>query len=111
MKSESAFRSISEVSELLKVPAHVLRFWETQFSEVKPVKRVGGRRYYRPEDVCLLQQIKDYLYKEGYTIKGVQKLLRSPNKNKTSSLKTEEEKIEVFIQEMEDIKKFLSDFI
>ena len=111
MKSENAFRSISEVSELLKVPAHVLRFWETQFSEIKPVKRVGGRRYYRPEDVQLLQQIKDYHYKEGYTIKGVQKLLRSSNKDKTSVIETKEEKTKVFIQEMEDVKKFLSDFI
>ncbi len=111
MKSETAFRSISEVSELLSVPAHVLRFWETQFSEIKPVKRVGGRRYYRPEDVCLLQQIKDYLYKEGYTIKGVQKLLKTPQKGVVPSEKETEEKKEAFIREIEDIKKFLGDFI
>jgi len=75
-KSASAFRTISEVSQALDVPQHVLRFWESKFSQIKPLKRGGGRRYYRPEDVDLLRNIRDLLYTEGYTIRGVQKLLR-----------------------------------
>ena len=75
-KSESAFRTISEVSERLEVPQHVLRFWETKFNQVRPLKRGGGRRYYRPVDVRLLSHIRDLLFSEGYTIKGVQRLLR-----------------------------------
>lgn len=75
-KSKSAFRTISEVAESLDVPQHVLRFWETKFSQVRPMKRGGGRRYYRPEDIDLLRSIRNLLYDEGYTIKGVQKLLR-----------------------------------
>ena len=75
-KSASAFRTISEVSDELDVPQHVLRFWETKFSQVKPLKRGGGRRYYRPEDLALLRRIRDLLYTEGYTIRGVQRLLR-----------------------------------
>ncbi len=75
-KSEAAFRTISEVSEDLDVPQHVLRFWESRFQTIKPLKRGGGRRYYRPEDVLLLRRIRDLLYKDGYTIRGVQKLLR-----------------------------------
>ena len=75
-KSEAAFRTTGEVSEELELPAHVLRFWESKFPEIKPLKRGGGRRYYRPEDVDLLRQIRHFLYQEGYTIRGVQKLLR-----------------------------------
>jgi DNA-binding transcriptional MerR regulator len=75
-KSAAAFRTISEVSDDLQVPQHVLRFWETKFSQVRPMKRGGGRRYYRPEDIELLRRIRDLLYTDGYTIKGVQKLLR-----------------------------------
>jgi len=75
-KSEAAFRTISEVSDELDVPQHVLRFWESKFTQVRPLKRGGGRRYYRPDDVTLLRRIRDLLYAEGYTIKGVQKLLR-----------------------------------
>jgi DNA-binding transcriptional MerR regulator len=75
-KSAAAFRTISEVATDLSVPSHVLRFWETKFSQVKPLKRGGGRRYYRPEDVALLRNIRSLLYEDGYTIKGVQKLLR-----------------------------------
>lgn len=74
-KSAGAFRTISEVAEELNVEQHVLRFWETKFSQIKPLKRGGGRRYYRPEDVELLKTIYNLLYQEGYTIKGVQKLL------------------------------------
>lgn len=76
MKSPEAFRTISEVSVELDVPQHVLRFWESRFGQVKPVKRAGGRRYYRPEDVDLLRGIRALLYSDGFTIKGVQKLLR-----------------------------------
>lgn len=79
-KSATAFRTISEVADDLDVPQHVLRFWETKFSQVKPLKRGGGRRYYRPEDVALLKRIHTLLYTEGYTIKGVQKLLKGQGK-------------------------------
>ena len=82
-KSPSAFRTISEVAEDLDLPAHVLRFWETKFSQVHPLKRGGGRRYYRPEDVQLLRHIRSLLYDEGYTIKGVQKLMREGNLKKS----------------------------
>lgn len=75
-KSAAAFRTISEVAKDLDVPPHVLRFWESKFAQVKPLKRGGGRRYYRPEDVDLLRGIRELLYTDGYTIKGVQKLLR-----------------------------------
>jgi DNA-binding transcriptional MerR regulator len=74
-KSETAFRTIGEVAEDLDVPAHVLRFWESKFPQLKPMKRGGGRRYYRPEDIQLLRHIRQCLYQEGYTIRGVQKLL------------------------------------
>jgi len=75
-KSPDAFRTISEVAEDLDLPQHVLRFWETRFNQIKPMKRGGGRRYYRPLDVDLIKGIKFMLYEQGYTIKGVQKLLR-----------------------------------
>ena len=75
-KSPGAFRTISEVARELTVQQHVLRFWETKFAQIRPVKRSGGRRYYRPEDVALLRDIRRLLYDEGYTIRGVQRLLR-----------------------------------
>ena len=75
-KAPSAYRTISEVSTLLDVPQHVLRFWETKFAPLRPMKRGGGRRYYRPEDVTLLTKIKGWLYDEGLTIKGAQKRLK-----------------------------------
>jgi DNA-binding transcriptional MerR regulator len=75
-KSAAAFWTTGEVAEELDLPAHVLRFWESKFPQVKPLKRGGGRRYYRPEDVDLLRRIRLCLYQEGYTIRGVQKLLR-----------------------------------
>ncbi|TKT81432.1 MerR family transcriptional regulator [Aquamicrobium sp. LC103] len=75
-KSPDAFRTISEVAESLDLPQHVLRFWETRFNQIKPMKRGGGRRYYRPQDVELIKGIRHMLYDQGYTIKGVQKLLR-----------------------------------
>ena len=75
-KSAQAFRTISEVATELDVPQHVLRFWESKFSQVRPLKRGGGRRYYRPEDIDLLRRIRTLLYEDGYTIKGVQRLLK-----------------------------------
>lgn len=75
-KSPDAFRTISEVADDLNLPQHVLRFWETRFNQIKPMKRGGGRRYYRPQDVELIKGIRHMLYDQGYTIKGVQKLLR-----------------------------------
>lgn len=75
-KSPDAFRTISEVADLLETPSHVLRFWETRFPQIRPVKRAGGRRYYRPSDIALLQGIKRLLHDEGMTIRGVQKMLR-----------------------------------
>jgi DNA-binding transcriptional MerR regulator len=75
-KSSEAFRTITEVAENLDLPQHVLRFWETRFTQIKPLKRAGGRRYYRPEDVQLITAIRRLLYDEGFTIRGVQRLLR-----------------------------------
>ena len=75
-KAPTAFRTISEVADDLNIPQHVLRFWESKFPQLKPLKRGGGRRYYRPEDIALLKRVGDLLYNQGYTIKGVQRLLR-----------------------------------
>ena len=80
-KSATAFRTISEVADELDVAQHVLRFWESKFPQVHPLKRGGGRRYYRPEDVEVLRQIRSLLYDEGYTIKGAQKLLRGQRRH------------------------------
>ena len=76
-KADDAFKTISGVSALLEVPQHVLRFWESKFSSLRPLKRSGGRRYYRPDDVAVLRRIKQLLYVDGFTIKGAQKLVRS----------------------------------
>jgi DNA-binding transcriptional MerR regulator len=84
-KAASAYKTISEVSAALDVPAHVLRFWETKFSQLKPMKRSGGRRYYRQEDIALLQTIKALLYDEGYTIKGAQASLSKRRKSKANA--------------------------
>jgi DNA-binding transcriptional MerR regulator len=75
-KSPEAFRTIREVADAMELPQHVLRFWETRFPQIRPLKRAGGRRYYRPDDVERLRLIRRLLYEEGYTIKGVQKLFR-----------------------------------
>jgi len=85
-KSRDAFRTISEVSEALDTPTHVLRFWESKFSQIKPVKRAGGRRYYRPEDIDLLAGIRTLLHDHGLTIKGAQKLLREQGVKHVASL-------------------------
>lgn len=124
-KAPSAFRTIGEVAEELDVQQHVLRFWETKFSQVRPLKRGGGRRYYRPEDIRLLKTIHHLLYTEGYTIKGVQKLMREqgkntvirkkgPGRNKVSgpsSKKTEQEKYQEALQTMLSELKGLRDFL
>lgn len=81
VKSASAFRTISEVATNLEVPQHVLRFWESKFQQVRPLKRGGGRRYYRPEDITLLSNIKELLYNQGLTIRGVQKLLKETGRS------------------------------
>ena len=88
-KSFGAYKTISEVSKSINVPSHVLRFWETKFSQVKPIKRSGGRRYYRSEDIQTLSSIRELLYNEGYTIKGAQKVLKSHlKKDKATDKKT-----------------------
>jgi DNA-binding transcriptional MerR regulator len=113
-KSADAFRTISEVAQELEVPQHVLRFWESKFPQVKPLKRAGGRRYYRPDDVALLRRIRQCLYDQGYTIKGVQKLMRE------GALKTDEiprlvlppaarERIAERVERPEDLRKELFD--
>ena len=91
MKSPQAFRTISEVSNETNIPTHVLRFWETKFSNINPLKRSGNRRYYRPEDVKTIIQIKTLLYENGYTVKGVQKLLHDKS-NKIQESKEEKNK-------------------
>tara|TARA_R110002110_G_scaffold184524_7_gene391278 strand:- start:40 stop:468 length:429 start_codon:yes stop_codon:yes gene_type:complete len=88
-KSDLAFRTISEVAAELDLPQHVLRFWETKFTQVRPMKRAGGRRYYRPEDMLLLSKIRKLLYDDGYTIKGVQKLLKDPSARLTAADRSE----------------------
>jgi DNA-binding transcriptional MerR regulator len=84
-----AFRTISEVAEDLDLPQHVLRFWETRFTQIRPLKRGGGRRYYRPEDVELLRAIRHLLYGEGYTIRGVQRILKEQGVKAVVSLRPE----------------------
>ena len=88
-KSPEAFRTISEVSKDLSLPQHVLRFWETKFVQIKPIKRGGGRRYYRPEDVMLLKGIKALLYNDGYTIRGVQKVIKENGTKKLLQVNNE----------------------
>ena len=85
-KAPDAFRTISEVAQELDIPQHVLRFWETRFSQIKPMKRSGGRRYYRPDDVDLLKGIRRLLYGEGYTIRGVQRILKAHGIKSVQSL-------------------------
>ena len=117
MKSEKAYRTIAEVSELLQVQPSVLRFWETQFKQVKPLKRMG-RRYYQAEDVVLLARIRDFLYKEGFTIKGVQKRLKMPQSKETeTSLSQVTTDVTVGVDvdkvcaDLEELKHYLSEYI
>ena len=109
MADNAIYKSISEVSTLLNVPAHVLRFWEEQFTQIKPMKRVGGRRYYRAEDVALLQQIYDLLYNQGYTIKGAKKYLTSAKKGDFAPI--EKTKEQLLIAEMESLRDYLKPYL
>jgi len=93
-KSPDAFRTISEVADDLDLPQHVLRFWETRFAQIKPLKRGGGRRYYRPDDVDLLKGIRHLLYGEGYTIKGVQRILKEDGIRFVQSVARGEQSVE-----------------
>jgi DNA-binding transcriptional MerR regulator len=106
MKSPQAFRTISEVSNEFNIPAHVLRFWETKFPNINPLKRSGNRRYYRPEDVKLIIRIKTLLYDNGYTVKGVQKLLKE-NDNKNNEKNNIIEKLSSIIKDIDNIIKKL----
>ena len=106
MKSPQAFRTISEVSNEVNIPAHVLRFWETKFPNINPLKRSGNRRYYRPEDVKLIIRIKTLLYDNGYTVKGVQKLLKE-NDNKNSEKNNIKEKLSSILEDIDNIIKKL----
>ena len=106
MKSPQAFRTISEVSNEVNIPAHVLRFWETKFPNINPLKRSGNRRYYRPEDVKLIIKIKTLLYDNGYTVKGVQKLLKE-NDNKNIEKNNIKEKLSSILRDIDNIIKKL----
>jgi len=121
-KSHLAFRTISEVATELDLPQHVLRFWEGKFSQIQPTKRKGGRRYYRPEDIKLLRHIRSLLYDEGYTIKGVQNLLKktsnkvkdnpapqSENQPKTTDGldRSRREQIEKILVELQEVRRLL----
>ena len=127
MKSEHAYRTITEVAELLQVQPSVLRFWETQFSQIKPTKRMG-RRYYQSEDIVLLARIRDYLYKDFLTIKGVQKKLKAssssegltpqPNTSENAdttreitTVPTSDMNMRAFVQEITDIKEELAQYL
>ena len=106
MKSPQAFRTISEVSSEINIPAHVLRFWETKFPNINPLKRSGNRRYYRPEDVKNIIKIKTLLYDNGYTVKGVQKLLKEKD-NKNNEKNNIKEKLSSILKDIDNIIKKL----
>lgn len=108
-KSDSAYRTISEVADGIGVATHVLRFWETKFTQIQPVKRQGGRRYYRPEDVQLIERIHDLLHGQGYTIKGVQSLLKENKKLEVSGVKSENVKVvsSEILSELKELREFL----
>ena len=106
MKSPQAFRTISEVSSEINIPAHVLRFWEAKFPNINPLKRSGNRRYYRPEDIKLIIKIKTLLYDNGYTVKGVQKLLKE-NDNRNNEKNNIKEKLSSILKDIDNIIKKL----
>ena len=120
-KAPSAFRTISEVADDLHIPQHVLRFWETKFPQLKPLKRGGGRRYYRPEDISLLRRVSDLLYTQGYTIKGVQRLLREGGLDEAAAAsiappateppETGVAALRAILEELEDISASLHDLL
>jgi len=112
-KSAAAFRTISEVAQELDVPQHVLRFWDSKFSPVRPLKRGGGRRYYRPEDVDLLRRIRTLLYRDGYTIKGVQRLLREGQGKLNAAvagppIAVERKELRVIVDELSELRDILA---
>jgi DNA-binding transcriptional MerR regulator len=102
-KSAAAFRTISEVASELAVPQHVLRFWESKFTQIRPLKRGGGRRYYRPEDINLLKYIQNLLYGQGYTIRGVQKVLRETRGSVINRISTQQQVVAAPAVEVEKI--------
>ncbi len=108
-KSATAYRTISEVANSIGVATHVLRFWETKFSEIQPLKRGGGRRYYRPEDVAIIKHIQDLLHNKGYTIKGVQAVL-SNEKSKvcTNSLPENSNILPIVLDKLYELRKTLA---
>jgi DNA-binding transcriptional MerR regulator len=108
-KSPEAFRTISEVADDLGLPQHVLRFWETRFSQIRPLKRGGGRRYYRPDDVDLLKGIRHLLYGEGYTIKGVQRILKTDGIRFVQGVGRGEETVAAPLPEQDDVPAGLED--
>ena len=108
MKSPQAFRTISEVSNEINIPTHVLRFWETKFPNINPLKRSGNRRYYRPEDVKLIIEIKNLLYDKGYTVKGVQKLLKENDTIVSKNLNNNDNKFKDSLKSiLEDIDNII----
>ncbi len=118
LKSDSAFKTISEVSRVLEIPHHILRFWELKFTQLSPLKMGGGRRYYRPEDIKLLTRLKELIYSDGLTIKGVKKLIKDKgikavlNKNNTDLILND---INVdktnLLSELKDIRNILKEVI
>ena len=104
IKSADAFRTISEVAEWLDTETHVLRFWESKFSQIKPVKRAGGRRYYRPKDMLIIGGIKKLLHEDGLTIKGTQRIIKDKGLNYVSNLSKPLETDEIIIEENSQIK-------
>ena len=104
IKSADAFRTISEVAEWLDTETHVLRFWESKFSQIKPVKRAGGRRYYRPKDMLIIGGIKKLLHEDGLTIKGTQRIIKDKGLNYVSNLSKPLETDEIMIEESSQIK-------
>ena len=104
IKSADAFRTISEVAEWLDTETHVLRFWESKFSQIKPVKRAGGRRYYRPKDMLIIGGIKKLLHEDGLTIKGTQRIIKDKGLSYVSNLSKPLETDEIMIEESSQIK-------
>lgn len=118
LKSENAFKTISEVSDILEIPHHILRFWEAKFPQLSPLKMGGGRRYYRPDDIKLINRIKELIYTDGLTIKGVKKLIRDKGikavVNKSNSeliLDIKNNKNFNILSELKDIRSILKENI
>ena len=117
LKSENAFKTISEVSDILEIPHHILRFWEAKFPQLSPLKMGGGRRYYRPDDIKLINRIKELIYTDGLTIKGVKKLIRDKGikavvdkSNSELILDIKNDKNFNILSELKDIRSILDTF-